>query len=165
MPDVKLDKEVLEAVKKHLPSVTAGALMEELERLRGVEADHKKVCEDRDQYKNWWSNDRNKLHEMAGKVKEVDDRQAGLNKIEQELRDREQKCLLSELENKLTVRHQEQIFKLVETVFKGPQYKRTIDGYVPVAVEGQAANQYSSYGTAGSVQTGQVNVTETIQNV
>lgn len=156
-----IEQEMLEVIAKNLPAQMAEVLRKQLEELPKVkEALVKANVQIQELVGKNAEKDR-QLDSYAKTVESVKMREVANEAMNVLLKERENKVILYEQENKLINEHKKDIFNLVSMVFRSPVYEESYRGNLPIPVEGQVPNQYNS-GSPGYVSQGQVDVTRTI---
>jgi len=159
----KLDKDIQDAIQRHLPAQVAGILKGELEELLDIREKLVKEQAETVKFKGYWTQTVQERDDFGKKLKVFLERESALALKERDIALKESAIALKELENKIIKEHKKEILELVQMVFKGPQYQKTIEGYLPVPLEGQIPNS-NGYGSQvwPSVGQGQVNIKEEI---
>lgn len=153
-----IDKDIADAIEKNLPAMIGEQLRKELEQLPKLRAtlvaqeNETKVA--RDSAAGWKAKAESLDAQLTAHQK-LADREAAVLK-------REQAQDLNDLRVKLADERRADAVGLVREIFRSPVMTRTLNGTVPVPVDGHPGNpQYGQSPSGGMVLPGQVNVTET----
>lgn len=119
-----MDKDIVESIRKNLPQQVGDVLQKELNRLQGIERDHKALKEAHEktqQSLNSKNNEINKLNELLQAHEEITKREAAVS-------ERERNSKIEELQVKLDAAESKQQFaeKLAMGLVRNIDYRKTV---------------------------------------
>lgn len=146
------------AIKNHLPEQLGSELKKELDELASLRLRFASLGAEHNAAQA-------KIAEFSDKVYKLSKDLAAHGKLQEResaVQLRELRQDFRDLEVKMANQRHTEMLGLVGMVFKSPTFVKTVQGSVPLPVEGSPPNQYNSCGTAGTVLNGNVSTTETI---
>jgi len=154
-----MDKELLDVIKKNLPSHVGETLRSELEALADLRGSHFALVVQYKELSASYADVKGRLHSqqlLDARDRHLDERQQAIETAEHNL-----KVTLAEAAVVEANKRADLAKELVATLFRGPVVMRSLSGSIPVPVEGMAPSQYNSGGSPGHVTQGPISTTET----